>query len=156
MDRLMVEVSGGKRRRRHKSRVRQFYSDFNSSSSMNSSEDEESKITQADIFTFDQVSSSPNGLKLPPEGNEGLDDGVMLSSERNHINRGYSARPLTPREGGGPAAAFTAELPLSPGVTPNQYLKDKAYELIYQHKIKDLRSNELSASNCIPISKRES
>lgn len=113
-----------KRRRKHKSKVRQFYSDFNSASS-SSSEDGIRKGAESDDPSQHFRTASPKTPKMGPDidihlGNDNADK--SLSSSRSNFDELFIA------------------IPLSPGVTKNQELKDKAYEYIFQNKIKVLRS----------------
>ena len=137
METLQTKPRNRSRRKRHRSRVRQFYSDFNS--------DSESEIAGAlsepdftqngDIFTFDINEAKAPVLRPDRSFNNGYyygaDDEFSPSSYYGDVSRSRSRS----RNRGGEVT----ELPLSPGLTPNQELKDKAYEIIYQNKIKELK-----------------
>jgi len=144
-----------KRKKRHRSKVRQFYSDFNSDSSHSESADSDGEragavsdggpfrrprsrgrppgrgettsgvavpTSPARVFTFDA-----RAPKLRPErngfGEEVLDDpyGSLGSSSATRSPRAMSPWGTQPRWAPG------LDNPLSPGVTENQYLKDRAY-----------------------------
>ncbi len=151
-----------KRKRRHRSKVRQFYSDFNSESS-DSPSDSESDIatsepaqarwgggqrrsrrgqrrnrnTQAQVFTFDRRANDHSMPRAPRQNGAAEDyDNANLSPRSKSVG----PRPMSPWGTHSKRRGPELENPLSPGVTNNQDLKDRAYELIYQNKIKDLRS----------------
>ncbi len=172
MDSLMLPpppAGGRRRKRRHRSRVRQFYSDFNSDSSSSPSDSDSdhaiaasdgggrsrgregrsrgrrNRNTEARVFTFEQQQQHKDrSLPRAPRQNghfHYVDDG---RSPPRSLSAG--PRPLSPWGAHSARRGPELGLPLSPGVTSNQDLKDRAYELIYQKKIKDLRSTDANHS----------
>ncbi len=159
MESLMApELSAGgrRRKRRHRSRVRQFYSDFNSDSSSPTSDSDadhavtpdgggrarargrRNRNTDARVFTFERTPD-----RSLPRAPRGYQNGHSPSDYNSLSPRSQSVgptRPLSPWGTHSSRRGPELENPLSPGVTSNQDLKDRAYELIYQKKIKDLRS----------------
>ena len=131
------------KKRKHRSKVRQFYSDFNSDESSNSpkssSSESENEYAIAQVFTFDKEAKtlkvtetktprprSPRSAKSPVRGQ------TALSNSEPNVSR---SRPLS-----------HFETPKSPGLSPNQGLKDEALGIIFQKKIKDLQSKPLKTA----------
>ena len=162
MDSLLAPTHGGRRKRRHRSRVRQFYSDFNSESSSSPSDSDSdhavasegnggsrhyrsregrsrgrrNRNTEARVFTFEQQQQQDRSLPRAPKQNGHFHYNEELSPRSKSVG----PRPLSPWGAHSARRGPELQFPLSPGVTNNQDLKDRAYELIYQKKIKDLRS----------------
>ena len=125
MDRLISPI----RKKTNKSRVQQFYSDFNSDDSSDS-DSKSDKDNEARVFTFRNAKAPV----LRPEG-PGYFEYEDSYLHPHYDIASFHSRPVTPRN-----VEISTEMPLSPGVTKNQELKDAAYEVIYGNKIKELRS----------------
>lgn len=131
---------------KHRSKVRQFYSDFNSDESSNSpksSSESENEYAIAQVFTFDKEaktlkvtetrtpkSRSPRSARSPVRGQ-------TLSNSEPNVSR---SRPLS-----------YFDPPKSPALSPNQVLKDEALGIIFQKKIKDLQSKPLQTASAHPL-----
>ncbi len=123
----------------HKSRVQQFYSEFQSSSPSSSSRSSSSSSSssssrspspfgglpsvdpQPRVFTFEHVKAP----RTPQNGSVST-NGSSRRTPRSRSQSGSGPRHRRPLK--------------SPGVTRNQQLKDEALSIVYQNKIKDLRS----------------
>ena len=127
---LLKSKTVGKKGRKAKSKVQQFYSEYNTSASSSSSPSRSSSPSSENdaevrVFTFENIRSprSPNrdsAVAAAVDANNGL----TTASTSNSTSRARSrSRPTTP------------------GVTKNQRIKDEALSIVYQNKIKGLRSN---------------
>ena len=143
------------KKKKHKSRVRQFYSDFNSSdsSSDNASPSpfweagEGPAAASPDVFTFDtprrNVSAAHRRSKSVPRAPRAqeLKPVEVKSSENGSVNGNDVEQEMSHATSLDDLALSPASMPLvSPGLSRNQDMKDKALALIYQKKIKDLQS----------------
>ena len=140
MEALKSKETLKKRSRRkgknYKSRVKQFYSDFNSdesSDSKNSSSDDGG----ASVFTFNRARAPK--LRPDPESLSQQDLGSLASSSPGYS---YGAQGFGGQISPGSYSSYS-RLPVSPGLSKNQDVKDVALDLVYQRKIRDLKSNEL-------------
>lgn len=104
------------RKRNHKSKVKQFYSDFNSESSSSSSSSEDEGPT---VFTFNRATAP----KLRPDPSVASSLRSLSPTFSSTYSFGSSSKPI-----------------LSPGLSRNQDIKDVALDMVYQRKIKDLQS----------------
>ena len=130
---LLKSKTVGKKGRKAKSKVQQFYSEYNTSASSSSSPSRSSSPSSENdaevrVFTFENIRSprNPNrdsAVAAAGDANNGLTT-ATASSTSNSTSRARSrSRPTTP------------------GVTKNQRIKDEALSIVYQNKIKGLRSN---------------
>ena len=127
MDSLKGRVSrSGKIKKTPSSRVKQFYDEFNSSqSSLDASSDESEKGT---FFGYKNRPKAPMIRPVSAARPASADVPQDLNS--------------TPSESGSlksPKFYYT-DPPVSPGLTPNQDIKDNALNVIYQKRIRELKS----------------
>jgi len=144
MDSLKGRISKSGRKRKNKgtaSRIQQFYDEFNSSpSSPESESDDDQKGT---FFGYKNrprapmirpvPAGRPTSIEIPRESNSTPSDSGSVTSPKFHFS----------------------EPPMSPGVTPNQDIKDSALNVIFQKRIRTLKSISSVASvfimqQCLP------
>jgi hypothetical protein len=137
MDSLKSRVT----RKPKKSRVQQFYSDFNSDAGSASSDSDNDNnnsnaggghVGDAAVFTFQ---TAPRAPVLRPDA-----DDLDVTEELNGSSADSSLLLA--------AARAVHPPPMSPGLTRNQDLKDTAFQIIFQKKIKDLKRKQLQSSKC--------
>ena len=121
MDSLKGRVSrSGKIKKTPSSRVKQFYDEFNSSqSSLDASSDESEK------GTFFGYKNRPKAPMIRPVSADVPQDLNSTPSESGSLKS--------------PKFYYT-DPPVSPGLTPNQDIKDNALNVIYQKRIRELKS----------------
>ena len=161
MDTLKTGLSKSGKRRKHKSRVRQFYSDFNSSDSSNDDDRAspfwETGSASPDVFTFDHTPKRNSGaaaahrrsrsVPRAPRTNEAKLVPVPLDDNSLNGHNGESKEDESLSSSVSDLVLSPGAMPLvSPGLSRNQDMKDKALALIYQKKIKDLRSTWIFSS----------
>ena len=124
MENLKAPLNKKGRKLENLSKSQRFYSEFNSdqsSSSSSSSSDEDGGAFNFDIKRNQNSKFYDNNLnkhtKSENASNHSLSVREKMSSETTNII-----------------------LPVSPGLSANQDLKDKALDIIYQKKIKELKS----------------
>ena len=130
MDTLKV-LSGQKITKRHKlTKVQKFYSEFNSdlSTSQSGSSSDEEKV-----FRFNSRDIRYHAITHPRKHNlSEIANGIETNARKHNNTKEFCSRlsqnNITPRA------------PQSPGISANQNLKDHALDLIFQKKIKDLKS----------------
>ena len=110
-------------------KVQRFYSEFNSDISSSSSS--LSSNSNENVFTFDNKRIQ----------NSSVYDKLSHKAKETTIGSDMSPKAVDKKK---IAAADTLIPSLSPGLSSNQDLKDKALDIIYQKKIKELKSNILS------------
>jgi len=111
------------------SRVRQFYDEFNSSQESNSSNND-SDDDKTTFFGYKNrprapmirplSANRPMAIDLPAESNATPSDESSVTSPRGNFQY--------------------PEVPISPGLSKNQDIKDSALNVIYQKRIKELKS----------------
>jgi hypothetical protein len=135
MDSLKGRISKSGRKRKNKgtaSRIQQFYDEFNSSpSSPESESDDDQKGT---FFGYKNrprapmirpvPAGRPTSIEIPRESNSTPSDSGSVTSPKFHFS----------------------EPPMSPGLTPNQDIKDSALNVIFQKRIRTLKSISSVAS----------
>ena len=124
-------------RKKHKlTKVQKFYSEFNSdlstSQSCSSSDDEK-------VFTFNNRDIRYHAITHPRKHK--LFE--ITNCHDNNARKHNSTKELCSRPS---QNKVTSRAPQSPGISANQNLKDQALDLIFQKKIKDLKS-KLNALN---------
>ena len=100
-----------------KSRVKQFYSDFNSDSSTSSSSEDEGP----QVFTFQK---RPRAPVLRPN----TPDSPVQNWSSNTSSYSFGAR---------------SRAILSPGLSRNQDIKDAALDSVFKRRIDDLKSSDI-------------
>ena len=116
-------VGKSKKGRKKQSKVQQFYSEYNSSTSSSAPPSRSSSLSSENdaevrVFTFENIRSPRSPTREPAASD------ANGAATPNPTSRSKSrSRPTTP------------------GVTKNQRIKDEALSIVYQNKIKDLRSN---------------
>ena len=136
MDTLKV-LSGHNIKKGHKlTKVQKFYSEFNSdlsdSQSFSSSDDEK-------LFTFNSRDICYHAITHPRRHKLfEIANGPEPNARKHNSTREFCSR-LSQNN-------ITPGAPQSPGISANQNLKDQALDLIFQKKIKDLKS-KLNISN---------
>ena len=142
MDSLRARGSKPGRRKKANgaaSRVQQFYDEFNSSSSSrDSSSDEGQKGTffgyknrpRAPMIRPTSASAGhPTSVEIPPEINSTPSDASSVASPKFHF----------------------PDPPTSPGLTANQDIKDSALNVIYQKRIRELKSIQWDCSEFLTL-----
>ncbi len=127
---LSKRGSGRRKKKRFQSRVKQFYSDFNSDESSDDSKKSSSDEDTTSVFTF----SRARAPKLRPESQGGATASHHDLQLESHFGGDGFSSP------GSYYSSYSSKLPLSPGLTKNQDMKDVALDLVYQRKIRDLKS----------------
>ena len=135
MERLQMPLNK-KGKLQNLTKIQKFYSEFNSESS--SSSTSPSEDNDRGVFTFETRRSRHNYDIKPQEPHSNkrqlpskiinanaVTDNNLLSSPKEDADKVVNYAP--------PVA------PMSPGLSRNQDLKDKALEIIYQKKIKELK-----------------
>ena len=117
-------VGKSKKGRKTKSKVQQFYSEFNSSTSSSAPPSRSSSLSSENdaevrVFTFENIHSPRSPSREPTTASD--------------ANGATTPNPTS--------RAKSRSRPTTPGVTKNQRIKDEALSIVYQNKIKDLRSN---------------
>ena len=127
MENLKTPLDKKGRKLEKLTKVQRFYSEFNSD--LSSSSSSSSSYVGENIFTFETK-------EIP---NTKFND--KLSTEMKDANFSSKASPKT-FDKKKSSEACTLIPPVSPGLSANQDLKDKALDIIYQKKIKELKSKK--------------
>ena len=136
MENLKTPVDKKGRRLDNLTKVQRFYSEFNSDS--NSPSSSTSSEGDRNVFTFESKAFGHHNVAAKTQGrvkNHNLDISNSLNvnsfeqcSIKDSHNNGKIINNAPPQP------------PMSPGLSSNQDLKDKALDLIYQKKIQELKS----------------
>ena len=135
MENLKTPVDKKGRRLDNLTKVQRFYSEFNSDS--NSPSSSTSSEGDRNVFTFESKATVHHNTAAKAQNrvkNQYLDTSNSLNVntfEQPSIKDSHNNDKIISHA---PPA-----LPMSPGLSSNQDLKDKALDLIYQKKIKELK-----------------
>ena len=134
MERLQMPLNK-KGKLQNLTKIQKFYSEFNSESS--SSSTSLSEDNDRGVFTFETKHLRHNYDIKPPEPH---------TNKRQLPKKIINANPITdnnsltsPKDADMVLNIPPPVAPMSPGLSRNQDLKDKALEIIYQKKIKELK-----------------
>jgi len=120
------------------SRVQQFYDEFQSSQSSHDSSSDDDDAQKGTFFGYKNrprapmirpASASggrPTSVEIPVETNSTPSDASSVTSPKFHF----------------------PDPPMSPGLTPNQDIKDSALNVIFQKRIRELKSIPSSSGRC--------
>ena len=125
MENLKTPLDKKGRKLGNLTKVQRFYSEFNSdrsSSSSSLSSDEDDKV-----FSFENKSFRNTKLQNKLSNQKHVNLGSDLYASEQEKKKNVESTNLVP--------------PVSPGLSANQDLKDKALDIIYQKKIRELKSN---------------
>ena len=136
---LLKSKTVGKKGRKAKSKIQQFYSEYNSSTSgssppSRSSSPSSENDAEVRVFTFENIRSP----KSPNRDAAAVAAEVSEVAAAHDASNGLTPAATTPNS---TWRARSRSRPTTPGVTKNQRIKDEALSIVYQNKIKDLRSN---------------
>ena len=135
MERLQMPLNK-KGKLQNLTKIQKFYSEFNSESS--SSSTSLSEDNERGVFTFETKHLRHNYDIKPPEPHTNkrqLPRKIINSNAVTDNNSLASPKKDADMVANNP----TPVAPMSPGLSRNQDLKDKALEIIYQKKIKELK-----------------
>ena len=117
-------------------KVQRFYSEFNSDSSSSSSPS--SSDRDRNVFTFESKSFRRDNIAANPQKGIKTENGANNYSINVNTHNKYSM--YESQDNDSIINHASPVLPMSPGLSSNQDLKDKALDLIYQKKIQELKS----------------
>lgn len=129
MENLKTPLDKKGRKLEKLTKVQRFYSEFNSDRSSSSSSS--SLYVDDRIFTF-ETKEIPNNK---------FNDKLSTKMKDANFSAKTSPKTIDKKKS---SEACTLIPPVSPGLSANQDLKDKALDIIYQKKIKELKSKKHS------------
>ena len=136
METLKIPVNKKGRILQNLTKVQRFYSEFDSDIS-NSQSSSPSEDGNGRVFTFETKGSRYRSITKPSEPPRDKMQGVSKTTTPNGDNH------LDGEPNHGEVVNYaTLVIPVSPGLSRNQDLKDKALDLIYQRKIKELKCKQ--------------
>ena len=143
MDGLKISLDTKGRKMHNLTKVQRFYSEFNSDLSRSPSSSSSENGTN--IFSFERKSSQYHDVNKTHERSRHKHPEIKLVVDVDTVVQSHTNQ-LHKNDTIGNYVHFIPQK--SPGLSSNQDFKDKALELIYQKKIKELKS-KLTTTLCI-------